>query len=585
MVEVLRERLGDVLVKEGVITKDELAQAVELQKKKGGTLPQRLVELGFVTEDEIVVSLGEQLGVPHIRLSSYNIDPEVIQLIPEATARQYHLIALSKVGNTLTVVMSDPLNVFAIDDVKFLTGCDVEAIVSTESDIVKAIDKYYGSSRAQIAGLMGDIAEDKLEMIRDDDDELDLSQLQSDMEDAPLIRLVDMILINAIKERASDVHIEPTERAVGVRYRIDGDLREVTTSPKAVHPALVSRLKVMSNLDIAERRLPQDGRTRMRYQGREVDFRVSTLPTTHGEKVVLRVLDKMAVVMRLSKLGYDEVSLKRFQECLQRPHGMILLTGPTSSGKSTTLYAALQELNNAEVNIVTVEDPVEYQLDGINQVQVKPDIGLTFAAGLRSILRQDPDIIMVGEMRDHETADTAVKSALTGHLVLSTLHTNDAAGAMTRLVDMGVEPFLIASSTIMVGAQRLIKNLCRRCAEPYALPPEAAARLRLDPEDEHAFHRPVGCKRCNNTGYFGRSAVLEILVVDEDVQNLVITAASAPEIKRAARRNGMYTLRENALMKAKAGVTSIEEVLRVTEDDQDPAYEEQKTQIQRTAEE
>jgi type IV pilus assembly protein PilB len=585
VVEVLRERLGDVLVKEGVITSDQLAEAVELQRKKGGTLPQRLVELGFVTEDEIVVSLGEQLGVPHIRLASYNIDPEVVQLVPEATARQYHLIPLSKVGNTLSVVMSDPLNVFAIDDVKFLTGCDVEAIVSTESDIIKAIDKYYGSSRAQIAGLMGDIAEDKLEMIREDDEDLDLSQLKSDMEDAPLIRLVDMILVNAIKERASDVHIEATEAAVAVRYRIDGDLREVTRAPKAVHPALVSRLKVMSNLDIAERRLPQDGRTRMRYQNREVDFRVSTLPTTHGEKVVLRVLDKMAVVMRLSKLGYDELSLRRFQECLQRPHGMILLTGPTSSGKSTTLYAALQELNGPEVNIVTVEDPVEYQLDGVNQVQVKPEIGLTFAAGLRSILRQDPDIIMVGEMRDHETADTAVKAALTGHLVLSTLHTNDAAGAMTRLVDMGVEPFLIASSTIMVGAQRLIKNLCRRCAEPYKLPPEAAARLRLDPEEEQLFHKPVGCKRCNNTGYYGRSAVLEILMVDEEVQNLVITGASAPEIKRAARRNGMYTLRENALRKAKAGVTSIEEVLRVTEDDFEDAAQEHATQMQRSGEE
>ncbi len=583
MVEALKERLGDVLVKEGVITRDQLAEAVELQKKKGGTLPQRLVELGFVTEEEIVVALGEQLGVPHIRLSSYNIDTELVRLVPEATARRYHLIALSKVGNTLTVVMSDPLNVLAIDDVKFLTGCDVEAIVSTETDIVKAIEKYYGSSRAEIAGLLGDIADDKLEMVTDDDEEFDLTKLKNEMDDAPLIRLVDMILINAIRERASDVHVEPKERAVSVRYRIDGDLREVTSAPKAVHPALVSRLKVMSNLDIAERRLPQDGRTRMRYQNREVDFRVSCLPTTHGEKVVLRVLDKMAVVMRLDKLGYDELSLRRFQECLQRPHGMILLTGPTSSGKSTTLYAALQELNSENVNVVTVEDPVEYQLEGINQVQVKPDIGLTFAAGLRSILRQDPDIIMVGEMRDHETADTAVKSALTGHLVLSTLHTNDAAGAMTRLVDMGVEPFLIASSTVMVGAQRLIKNLCRRCAEPYKLPPEAAARLRLSADKEHTFHRPVGCKRCSNTGYYGRSAVLEILVVDEEVQNLVITAASAPEIKRAARRNGMQTLRENALRKAKAGITSIEEVLRVTEDDYDPVYQEKTTEIQRAS--
>jgi type IV pilus assembly protein PilB len=583
MVEALKERLGDVLVKEGIITPDQLAEAVELQKRKGGTLPQRLVELGFVTEEEIVVALGEQLGVPHIRLSNYNIDTDVVRLVPQATARRYHLIALSKVGKTLTVVMSDPLNVFAIDDVKFLTGCDVEAIVSTESDILKAIEKYYGSSRAEIAGLLGNIADDKLEMVTDDDEEFDLAQLKNEMEDAPLIRLVDMILINAIRERASDVHVEPKERAVSVRYRIDGDLREVTNAPKAVHPALVSRLKVMSNLDIAERRLPQDGRTRMRYQNREVDFRVSCLPTTHGEKVVLRVLDKMAVVMNLSKLGYDELSLRRFQECLQRPHGMILLTGPTSSGKSTTLYAALQELNRENVNVVTVEDPVEYQLEGISQVQVKPDIGLTFAAGLRSILRQDPDIIMVGEMRDHETADTAVKSALTGHLVLSTLHTNDAAGAMTRLVDMGVEPFLIASSTVMVGAQRLVKNLCRRCAEPYKLPPEAAARLRLSPEQEHMFHKPVGCKRCSNTGYHGRSAVLEIIVVDEDVQNLVITAASAPEIKRAARRSGMRTLRENALRKAKAGVTSIEEVLRVTEDDYDPVYQEKKTEIQRAS--
>ncbi|MBN1424383.1 Flp pilus assembly complex ATPase component TadA, partial [Candidatus Fermentibacteria bacterium] len=465
VVEVLRERLGDVLVRESMITEEQLREALQYQRKKGATLPQALVELGFVTEEDIVVSLGEQLGVPHIKLKSYSIDTTIIQLVPESTARQYHLIPLSKVGNTLTVVMSDPLNIFAIDDLKFLTGCDIEAIVSTESDIASAIEKYYGTGTAAIAGLVGEVEEERLEMVRIDADEADeIKRLQNEANDAPLVRLVETLLVNAVKEHASDIHVEPEENRVVVRYRIDGRLREVASPPKTIHAAIVSRIKVMSKLDIAERRLPQDGRTRVRFQGREIDFRVSTLPLQHGEKVVLRVLDKSAVVSSLDKLGFDSDSLEKFKFALTRPHGIVLLTGPTGSGKTTTLYAALMHVASREKNVITVEDPVEYELPGINQVQVKADIGLTFSAGLRSILRQDPDIIMLGEMRDTETAEIAVKAALTGHLVLSTLHTNDAPSAVTRMVDMGIEPFLVASSTVLVAAQRLVRRICSRCA-------------------------------------------------------------------------------------------------------------------------
>jgi type IV pilus assembly protein PilB len=567
MVEVLRERLGDVLVRESMITEEQLREALQYQRKKGATLPQALVELGFVSEDDIVVSLGEQLGVPHIKLKSYSIDSAIIQLVPESTARQYHLIPLSKVGNTLTVVMSDPLNIFAIDDLKFLTGCDIEAIVSTESDIAAAIEKYYGTGSAAIAGLVGEVEDERMEMVRIDPDEADeLKRLENEANDAPLVRLVETLLINAVKEHASDIHVEPEENRVCVRYRIDGRLREVASPPKTIHAAIVSRIKVMSKLNIAERRLPQDGRTRVRFQGREIDFRVSTLPLQYGEKVVLRVLDKSAVVTSLDKLGFDPDSLEKFKYSLNRPHGIILLTGPTGSGKTTTLYAALLHVASREKNVITVEDPVEYELPGINQVQVKPDIGLSFAAGLRSILRQDPDIIMLGEMRDTETAEIAVKAALTGHLVLSTLHTNDAPSAVTRMVDMGIEPFLVASSTVLIAAQRLVRRICSRCAEPFETDAKILDSLGLRP-GEATFYRGAGCKRCGDRGYKGRAAVLEVMLLTREIQSLIVQNRSAPEIREVARQQGMRSLRENALALAMQGLTTLEEVLTVTVDE------------------
>lgn len=569
MVEVLRERLGDVLVRESIIDEDQLRQALQYQRKKGASLPQALIELNYVSEEDIVVSLGEQLGVPHIKLKAYNIDAAIIKMVPESTARQYHLIPLSKVGNTLTVVMSDPLNIFAIDDLKFLTGCDIEAIVSTESDILAAIEKYYGAGTAAIEGLVGEVEVERMEMVSVDTDEEELKKLQSEANDAPLVRLVETLMINAVKERASDIHIEPEESRVCVRYRVDGRLREMASPPKSIHAAIVSRIKVMSKLDIAERRLPQDGRTRVRFQGREIDFRVSSLPTAHGEKVVLRVLDKTAVVNELDKLGFDPDSLHKFKYALGKPHGIILLTGPTGSGKTTTLYAALMQVNSREKNIITAEDPVEYELEGINQVQVRPDIGLTFAAALRSVLRQDPDIVMVGEMRDTETAEIAVKAALTGHLVLSTLHTNDAPGAVTRMIDMGVEPFLVASSTVIVAAQRLVRRICARCAEPVDADADTLKRLGME-SGQATFYRGAGCKRCGDSGYKGRMAVLEVMVVTPEIQSLIVESKSTPEIRDVARQQGMRSLRENALTLALQGLTTLEEVLTVTVDETAP---------------
>jgi len=566
MVEVLRERLGDVLVRENIITEDQLRDALQYQRKKGTSLPQALIELKFVSEEDIVVALGEQLGVPHIKLRSYNIDPTIVQMVPESTARQYHLMPLSKVGNTLTVVMSDPLNIFAIDDLKFLTGCDIEAIVSTESDILTAIEKYYGAGQAAIDGLVGEVEEERLEMVKVDEDDKEIKKLQDEANDAPLVRLVETVLLNAVKEGASDIHIEPEETRVCVRYRIDGRLREVASPPRSIHAAIVSRIKVMSRLDIAERRLPQDGRTRIRFQGREIDFRVSSLPLATGEKVVLRVLDKSKVVSSIDKLGFDEDSLEKFKYALSKPHGILLLTGPTGSGKTTTLYAALMHVNSREKNIVTVEDPVEYELDGINQVHVRSEIGLTFAAGLRSILRQDPDIVMLGEMRDTETAEIAVKAALTGHLVLSTLHTNDAPGAATRMIDMGIEPFLVASSTILVAAQRLVRRICSRCAEPIEADEDTLRRLGLNP-GEATFYHGAGCKRCGGTGYKGRMAVLEVMLLTPEIQDLIVGRRSAQEIRDVARKQGMRSLRENALYLATQGLTTLDEVLTVTVDE------------------
>ncbi|RJP21320.1 MAG: type IV-A pilus assembly ATPase PilB [Candidatus Abyssobacteria bacterium SURF_5] len=571
MVETLKKRLGDILIEERLLTQEQLAQALYEQRRTGQPLVVILIQAGLVSEEDIVITLSEQLGIPHLRVESYEIPPEVIGEVSEGIARRYHLIPVAKTGKSLTVAMSDPLNIVAIDDVRMLTGYEIETVVALDSEVKNAIDKYYGGKQQSLddfEDILRDAQADVVTVL-DEQQELDISHLKKEVEQAPVIRLVNLTLVNAIKQGASDIHIEPFERQVRVRYRIDGVLRENQSPPKALQAAVVSRIKVLSELDIAERRVPQDGRFRIKFEGREIDFRVSTLPTYFGEKVVLRILDKGSLQLDLDKLGFEEQPLQDFRESLSRPNGIILITGPTGSGKTTTLYSALHMLNTMDVNIVTVEDPVEYELHGINQVQAKPEIGLTFASGLRSILRQDPDIVMVGEIRDEETADIAIKAALTGHLVLSTLHTNDAPGAITRLIDMGMEPFLIASSLLMAAAQRLVRKICPDCRENYKVPERVLerAQFRFKPGEKVVLSRGKGCARCGETGYRGRLALLEVLRVRENIQDLIMQSVPSSEIKAAGIKNEMLTLRQVALNKVKAGLTTLEEGLRVTAPD------------------
>lgn len=571
MVETLKKRLGDILIEERLLTQEQLAQALYEQRRTGQPLVVILIQSGLIGEEDIVITLSEQLGIPHLRVESYEIPAEVVAEVSEGIARRYHLIPVAKTGNSLTIAMSDPLNIVAIDDVRMLTGYEIETVVSLDSEVKKAIEKYYGGKSGTLddyEDILRDAQADVV-TVSDDQQELDISHLKKEVEQAPVIRLVNLTLVNAIKQGASDIHVEPFEREVRVRYRVDGVLREVQSPPKALQAAVVSRVKVLSELDIAERRIPQDGRFRIKFEGREIDFRVSTLPTYFGEKVVMRILDKGSLQLELDRLGFEKQPLEDFRECLSRPNGIILVTGPTGSGKTTTLYSALHMLNTMDVNIVTVEDPVEYELHGINQVQAKPEIGLTFASGLRSILRQDPDIVMVGEIRDEETADIAIKAALTGHLVLSTLHTNDAAGAITRLIDMGMEPFLIASSLLMAAAQRLVRKICPDCRESYKVPERVLerAQFRSVSGEKMILSRGKGCARCGETGYRGRLALLEVLRVREDIQDLIMQSVPSTEIKQAAIQNGMLTLRQVALSKVKGGFTTLEEGLRVTAPD------------------
>lgn len=571
MVEALKKRLGDILIEEGLLTQEQLSQALYEQRRTGQPLVAILINSGLISEEDIVITLSEQLGIPHLRVESYDIPPDVVAQVPEGIARRYHLIPVAKTGTSLTIAMSDPLNIVAVDDVRMLTGYEIETVVSLDSEIKKTIDRCYGGGE-EPADAYEDILRDAqadVLTVMDDKDDIDISHLKKEVEEAPVIRLVNLTLINAIKQSSSDIHIEPFEKEVRVRYRIDGVLRDTQSPPKALQAAVVSRIKVLSEMDIAERRVPQDGRFRIKFEGREIDFRVSTLPTYFGEKVVLRILDKGALSLDLDKLGFEEQPLEDFRESLGRPNGIILITGPTGSGKTTTLYSALNMLNTPDVNIVTVEDPVEYELHGINQVQTKPEVGLTFASGLRSILRQDPDIVMVGEIRDEETADIAIKAALTGHLVLSTLHTNDAPGAVTRLIDMGMEPFLIASSLLMAAAQRLVRRVCPDCRESYKVPQAVLERAQfpLNPNEKILLYKGEGCSRCGQTGYRGRLALLEVLRVRENIQDLIMASVSSGEIKRAAIENGMLTLRQVALRKVKSGLTSLEESLRVTAPD------------------
>lgn len=562
-------RLGEMLVKAGLITNEQLNRALDQQKVSGGRIGSNLVQLGFITEDEITSFLSRQYGVPSINLSHFEIDPSIIKHIPAEIAQKHLVIPINRAGSVLTVAMADPSNYFVVDDIRFRTGYKVEPVVAAESAIKSALNKYYGSGE-EVEKLIREAGGEDVATLKEEEEEVNVDQLQRATEDAPVVKLVNAILREAVRKGASDVHIEPYEKAFRVRYRIDGILYEVMSPPAHLKAAITSRIKILAKLDIAERRLPQDGRIKMNFKfptgQKEFDLRVSTLPTLFGEKVVMRILDKSSLQLDMGKLGFDPHALKDFEEAIAAPYGMILVTGPTGSGKTTTLYSALNRLNSPETNIMTAEDPVEFNLPGINQVQVRPEIGLTFAAALRSFLRQDPDIIMVGEIRDYETAEIAIKAALTGHLVLSTLHTNDAPSTVSRLINMGVEPYLVAASTNLILAQRLVRKICAACKEEAYVPPAALVDLGFSPEEAKGLkvHKGKGCMTCNETGYKGRLALYEVMLLRENIKDAILIGASASELRELARRNGMKTLREAGLQKIREGITTIEEVMRVT---------------------
>jgi len=563
----MTDRIGELLLREKLITTDQLKKAIDEQKKSGGRLGYNLTKLGYITEKDLTGFLSRQYGIPTIDLSTHEVDHEIVKLIPEDVAQKYQVIPVSRTGSTLVVAMADPSNIFAIDDIKFLTGYNVEPLVASDASIKTAIEKYYEASEmGGLEGVLTEFDEGEMEVVQDEE-EVDLSDLKKAVEDAPVVKLVNLILTDAIKKGASDIHIEPYEKTFRVRYRIDGVLHEVMKPPIKLKNAIVSRIKIISQLDIAERRLPQDGRIKLKLsKSKEMDYRVSVLPTLFGEKVVLRLLDKSNLQLDMTKLGFEQKALNDFMGAIHRPWGIVLVTGPTGSGKTTTLYSALSELNKISENISTAEDPVEFNLHGINQVQIHEDIGLNFAASLRSFLRQDPDIIMVGEVRDYETAEIAIKAALTGHLVLSTLHTNDAPSTVNRLLNMGIEPFLVSSACNLILAQRLARKICKDCktrmpsAEKVLIdlgvPPDEAARMEVS--------KGSGCATCGGTGYKGRIALYEVMPFSEPVKELVLNGASSAEIKRAAVREGMKTLRMSGVTKVAEGVTTIEEILRVT---------------------
>ena len=571
--KVAKKRLCDVLLEQQLITEEQLRECINLQRQSGSNLASVLVEKGYLDEEDLVVTLSEQLGIPHIRVAHYNIPQEVLDEVPESLARQYQMLPVSVTGDVLTLAMSDPLNIMALDDLRMLTSYEIEPVVAVQSELIETIEKHYGVGKQSAElydELIGDKDADDLEQVEESDEMSDLAQIKADAEDAPVIRLVNLLLVNALEQGASDIHIEPFEKVLRVRYRIDGKLEETKSPPRNVFPALVSRIKIMAMLDIAEHRLPQDGRFRIKYKGREIDFRIAILPCYHGEKIVMRVLDKGTLALDLEKMGFEEQPMSALTEALARPFGMILITGPTGSGKTTTLYSALHGLNRITENIVTVEDPVEYELFGINQVQTKAEIGFTFACALRQILRQDPDIVMVGEIRDEETADVAVKAALTGHLVLSTLHTNDASSVFPRLTDMHLEPFLVQSSVALAAAQRLMRRVCVDCKETISIPDEVLERIqfRSDTYDEAPnFVRGRGCNKCKEIGYKGRVAVIEAMINYPEIEKLILGRASSNQIKEVAIECGMRSLRQNALAKAAKGISTIEEVLRVTAGD------------------
>jgi type IV pilus assembly protein PilB len=595
-------RIGELLLKEKKISPQQLQEALNFQKAHGGKLGFNLVKLGYVTEEEVTALLSKQYGVPAINLTQFEIDPHVIKLVPADTAQKYQIIPINRSGATLTIAMTDPTNVFAMDDIKFMTGYNVEPVVSSEVAVLEAINKYYGAPghtttpaprmpatparpaapQAPAAGpSMLDVATRALEELPLEDadgdvevleemEELDVSAVERQSGEAPVIRLVNLVLMSAIHKGASDIHIEPYEREFRVRFRIDGILYNIMSPPMKQRDAISSRIKIMAKLDIAEKRLPQDGRIKLRIndngKSKEIDFRVSTLPTLFGEKIVLRLLDKDKLMLDMTRLGFEPESLSKFEAQIAKPWGMVLVTGPTGSGKTNTLYSAISKINTSETNIMTAEDPVEFNLPGVNQVLVREAIGLNFAAALRSFLRQDPNIILVGEIRDFETAEIAVKAALTGHLVLSTLHTNDAPSTISRLMNMGIEPFLVASSVNLICAQRLVRRICTKCKQAHPLPQQALLDVGFTVE-ESAVVTPMkgtGCQACNNTGYKGRVGLYEVMDVTEGLRELILVGASALELRRKAIDEGMITLRRSGVRKIGEGVTTIEEVVRET---------------------
>jgi type IV pilus assembly protein PilB len=571
-------KLGEILIKEKIISQEQLKQALEFQKSSGGRLGNALVKLNFLTDDEVTAVLSRQYGVPSINLAYFEVDPNVIKLIPMETAMKYQILPLSRVGSSLTVAMVDPTNVFAMDDIKFMTGFNIEPVVASETAIMEAIKKHYGTVEdierkkelEEIVSFIDEGQTETVELEAEDEAGLNLAQLEKAAEEAPVIKLVNYILTDAVKRGASDIHMEPYEKEYRVRYRIDGLLQTVMNPPNKLRDAIISRIKIMSKLDISEKRLPQDGRImiKMMHNGKkkQLDFRVSVLPTLHGEKVVMRLLDKENLRLDMTKLGFEPESLAKFQRAIFKPYGMVLVTGPTGSGKTNTLYSSIAQLNKPDTNIVTAEDPVEFQLPGINQVQMKEQIGLNFAAALRSFLRQDPNIILVGEIRDFETAEIAIKAALTGHLVLSTLHTNDAPSTISRLMNMGIEPFLVATSVHLIVAQRLGRRICSDCRVEEEVSPQVLIDAGFTPEEARTvkIYKGQGCATCGNRGYKGRVGLYEVLEITDELRELILVGASALEIKRKAIEQGMISLRRSGLMKVAQGISTLEEVIRET---------------------
>jgi type IV pilus assembly protein PilB len=582
-------RVGELLLKEKRINPQQLQQALNQQKANGGKLGYNLVKMGFIKDEEITALLSKQYGVPSINLPQFELDPAVIKLIPADTAQKYQVVPLSRSGATLTIAMTDPTNVFAMDDIKFMTGYNVEPVVASEIAVSEALERYYpagaGGRAAVVKETTGpstlELATKGLEELQalegtgdvevlEELQEISAEALAKQGEEAPVVRLVNVVLMSAIQKGASDIHVEPYEKELRVRYRIDGILYNIMSPPMKFRDAIASRIKIMAKLDIAEKRLPQDGRIKIRFNEngapKEIDFRVSCLPTLFGEKIVMRLLDREKLMLDMTRLGFEPESLAKFETAIQRPWGMVLVTGPTGSGKTNTLYSSIARINTPETNIMTAEDPVEFNLAGVNQVQVREQIGLNFAAALRSFLRQDPNIILVGEIRDFETAEIAVKAALTGHLVLSTLHTNDAPSTVNRLMNMGIEPFLVASSVHLICAQRLVRRVCSNCKEPHPLPPPALIQAGFSQEDANAVtpQKGAGCDRCNLTGYKGRVGLYEVMEITEELRELILVGASGLELRRKAVDDGMLTLRMSGLRKVKEGVTTIEEVVRET---------------------